>query len=112
MSGGDAVTEYAALLDWLMGERALAGRARLVRSASGERELGGVFDMLAVALGSGGAVVALAGSLTAWIKTRHQRVTVTVEGPAGRVVLTSDGPADVLPLLQEIMREPHEPQLG
>jgi len=109
VSGGDKVSEYAALLDWLTGERALTGRVRLVRAAPGEGQLGGVFDMLAVALGSGGALVALANSLTAWIKTRHQRISVTVEGPSGRVILTSDGPADVLPLLQEIVRAPHEP---
>jgi hypothetical protein len=107
--GGDEVSEYAALLDWLTGERALAGRARLVRAAPGEGQMGGAFDMLAVALGSGGALVALANSVTAWIKTRHQRISVTIEGPSGRVTLTSDGPADVLPLLQQIMREPHEP---
>lgn len=110
MSGGDEIAEYTALLDWLAGERALSGRARLVRAVPGESQLGGVFDMLAVALGSGGVLAVLANSLTAWIKTRHQRISVTVEGPSGRVIITSDGPGDVLPLLQEIMREPHEPE--
>jgi len=64
--------EYPALLNWLRGERALAGRLRLARTPSRDGELGGAFDMLTVALGSGGAAVALANCLTTWIKSRQR----------------------------------------
>jgi hypothetical protein len=110
VSGGDEVTEYVALLEWLTGERCLAGHARLIRVAPCEGQLGGVFDMLAVALGSGGALAVLADRLSVWIKSRQAHVSIIIEGLSGRVILTSDGPADILPLLQEIMREPHEPE--
>ena len=98
--------DVTALLSWLRGERALASRVSLIRTPPGDGELGGAVDMLTVALGSGGAAVALANSLTAWIKSRRRKVSLTIEGAGGRVTITSDGPADVMPLLREILGEP------
>ena len=57
ISGGDEVVELPALQKWLSGERSLAGRVRAVRRPPREGELGGAFDMLAVALESGSADV-------------------------------------------------------
>ena len=61
-----------------------------------------MFDVLAVALGSGGAVAALAGSLTAWLKTRRPEVTVTITTAKGSAsVGVRNATVDqVLPLLQ------------
>ena len=86
VSGGDAVTEYAALGEWLRGERELAGRVRVIHSPPEEGHLGGVLDMLSVALGSGGAVVAMTRSLVAWIQTRRPDVEITIGSPAGGAV--------------------------
>jgi len=103
------VTEYSALLNWLCGERALAGRVSLVRAPPGGGELGGAIDMVTVALGSGGVAVALANCLTTWIKSRQRKVSVTIEGAGGRLTITSDGrPADLMPLLCEILGERDE----
>lgn len=103
VSGGDGAEELADLWAWMRVERDLAGMVRPVRRPISEGELGGVIDVLAVALGSGGAVTALASSLTAWLKTRRHDVTVTIttaEGSASVGVrnATTD---QVLPLLQQ-----------
>jgi hypothetical protein len=111
ISRGDEVAEFAALWGWLQGERALAGAVRPVHRRPAETELGGAYDLLGVALGSGGAGVALARSLATWLQTRRPGVAITVTSPSGSVTVEAhqvkDG--DVLPLLQEILRARDEP---
>lgn len=106
ISQGDEITEFTSLWEWLSGERALTGAIRAVRGRPAETELGGAFDLLAVALGSGGAGVTLAKSLAIWLQTRRPDVTITVTSPSGSVTVKAhqvrDG--DVLPLLQEVLR--------
>ncbi|KND23825.1 effector-associated constant component EACC1 [Streptomyces acidiscabies] len=106
VSGGDEIAELAALWDWLRGERDLRGLVDAVRRPSAEGELGGAFDMLTVALGSGGAVAVLARSLTSWLSSRRPDVTLTVTGVTGRVQLDARHvkDTDVLPLIQEVLR--------
>jgi hypothetical protein len=102
------IAEYLALLNWLRGDRELASRVRLTCALPREGEMGAAFDMLTVALGSGGVAVALANCLTTWIRSRQRKVSVTVESAGGRLTITSDGPADLLPLLCEILGERDE----
>ncbi|MET8144591.1 hypothetical protein ABZU32_30160 [Sphaerisporangium sp. NPDC005288] len=110
VSGGDDAVEFTALQDWLGGQRALTGMVRLIQRPPREGELGGAFDMLAVALGSGGAGVALAKALTVWLQTRRADVTITVTSPSGSVKLDVQriNDAGVLPLLEEVLRERDE----
>jgi hypothetical protein len=105
ISGGDDIAEFAALREWLLGERALSGAIRPVRGKPAETELGGAYDLLAVALGSGGAGVALARSLTAWLRTRRPDISVTVTSSSGKVTLDARRVKndDVMPLLQEVL---------
>lgn len=104
-------TEFGALWDWLRNERALAGSLRAHRKAAVDGELGGAFDALSVALGSGGAVAVLANSLTAWLRTRKSDITVTVKTRTGSVkidarrVKSSD---EVIALLELAMRDEQE----
>jgi hypothetical protein len=80
--GGDPVAELASLAKWLRAERDLAGQVSQVPGPVGPSDLGGVLDTLSVALGSGGIGVALAQSLSAWLRTRRSdvKLTITVEG--------------------------------
>ncbi len=105
VSGGKNGEELTDLWEWIRGERVLAGSVRLLRRPSREDELGSAFDTLAVAVGSGGAITALAGSLTAWLKTRRADVAVSITTEAGTVSLhVSDAASDlVLPLLQHVL---------
>lgn len=106
ISRGGGVAEFAALWEWLRGERALMGAVHPVQRRPAETELGGAYDLLAVTLGSGGAGVALAKSLATWLRTRRSNVAITMTSSSGSVTLEAhqvkDG--DVMPLLQEILR--------
>ncbi|WP_308169806.1 effector-associated constant component EACC1 [Acrocarpospora catenulata] len=106
VSGDDEVAELADLQEWLRGERALIGRVRSVSRPPAENELGGALDVLVVALGTGGAGVALARSLTAWLQTRRVNVAITVTSPSGSVKVDAQRIKDeaVLPMLQEVLR--------
>jgi membrane-associated two-gene conflict system component 1 (EACC1) len=107
VSGGDEVEEFAELWRWLRGERALAGMVRAVPRRPGQGEMGGAFDMLAVALGSGGAGAMLAQSLTAWLRTRRPQVEVTVTSTTGSVTVSASNlrQEDALPLLEQVLRD-------
>jgi Effector Associated Constant Component 1 len=111
ISGGDEVAEFAALWAWLRGERALTGTVSAVQRAPAESELGGVFDVLAVSLGSGGAGVALARSLVTWLQTRRSDVRITVTSSAGKVEFEAHRvkDSDALLLLQEMLSGQDEP---
>ncbi|MEU9239388.1 hypothetical protein [Streptomyces shenzhenensis] len=75
------------LLDWLRLEDELRGRLRLESSGSGTGgEMGGLLDVLTIAMGSGGAGAVLARSLSTWLTHRHADVKVTVRRPDGRSV--------------------------
>jgi len=79
ISGGDEVEEIASLRDWLRDEPAVRGLVQPVSEPIGPAELsGGIVTLLTVALGSGGAGAALAGSLTTWLQTRRPTVKLTV----------------------------------
>jgi hypothetical protein len=101
----DEVGELAALLEWLRGERGLAGAVREVRVPPGPGELGGAVEALVVALGSGGAAGTLATSLFGWLRTRRPNLKVTVAKGKSSITIEvgqlRDG--DLLPLLQEIL---------
>ncbi len=80
---------------------------RSVQRPPGEGELGGAFDLLAVALGSGGAGAALVRSLTVWLQTRRPDVVITVTSPTGSVTLDANRikDASVLPLLEQVLEQ-------
>lgn len=103
--GGDAVTEYTMLGNWLGSERELAGRVKLVQRLPQEGEMGGVFEVLTVALGSGGAVVAMARSLVAWLQTRRSDIEITIassEGATVRLTVHRTKTEDLKSLVQEV----------
>ena len=103
--GGQA--DLAALNQWLASQRGLTGRVRLRQNTPGEQELGGAFELLTVALGSGGTMSVLAGALSAWLSSRRSPSTIRISLPGGGEV---EVPADVdeakLERLILMLREP------
>jgi Effector Associated Constant Component 1 len=73
------------LLDWLKHEDTLRGRVRTAQTPVRSGEMGGVLDVLMVALGSGGAGAASATSVSTWLsQPRRADVTLTVTAEDGR----------------------------
>jgi hypothetical protein len=107
ISGGDTVSEVTDLREWLRGERALTGTVRALPSPPREGELGGVADVLAVALGSGGAGAVLARSLMAWLQTRRSDISVTVKTKTGTVTVDAHnvGSGDAVNALVQVLRD-------
>jgi Effector Associated Constant Component 1 len=82
-----ALADLESLYDWLTQEHALMGGVKLEGPAPRENELGAVANVLAIAVGAGGAIPVLASALKAWILLpRRSDVCIRVEGPEGRVV--------------------------
>lgn len=75
-----------ALRDWLTAEDPLRGLVSPLRSPPKPGEMGGVVDVLNVALGSGGAGVVLIRSLCTWLIHRRTDIAVTITAPDGKSV--------------------------
>jgi hypothetical protein len=90
VSGSDSTDDLRALHAWLRHEDELRGRTALhtpfPAEGEGEGEMGAAAELLAVALGSGGACAVLAQSVCAWLGQRRPDVTVTVRAVDGREV--------------------------
>ncbi|MGH3426526.1 MAG: effector-associated constant component EACC1 [Pseudonocardiaceae bacterium] len=94
------------LLDWLRHEDALRGRVRTGHAPVRPGEMGGVLEVLEVALGSGGAGAVLAGSVSTWLsQPRRADVTLTVTAEDGRhIELDAHRVRDPAALLREVER--------
>lgn len=75
--------ELFALRDWLAAEDSLRGLVSPLRPRPKPGEMGGVVDVLTVALGSGGAGVVLVRALCTWLVQRRADVAVTITAPDG-----------------------------
>jgi hypothetical protein len=104
ISGGDEIAEYAALAKVLNGDRELAGRVRTVMSPPAEGQLGGVIDLLAVALGSGGAGVVLGQALTEFVRGRRSDIKITVKRGDTIVEVDAHRVRDAGALLEPVLR--------
>jgi Effector Associated Constant Component 1 len=104
VAAADETESVAALASWLGAERDLQGAVRLVRSDPRDGELGGTLDVLTVALGSGGAGVVLAQSLSAWLRSRRVKVTLTISADGRKLTFEGSSQADALPLITEFLR--------
>jgi len=96
--------ELADLSEWLGDEDELRGRVRAVRSPVGDTELGAVTELLAIALGAGGAGTVLASSLKTWLITRKTTAKITVKSAGRSVTLEIQTAGEVTPLLEQILK--------
>lgn len=94
------------LLDWLRHEDTLRGRVRAAHTPVRPGEMGGVLDVLVVALGSGGAGAALATSVSTWLsQPRRADVKLTITAEDGRhIELDARRVRDPVVLLREVER--------
>jgi Effector Associated Constant Component 1 len=84
--GGDQA-ELESLDNWLRGESELAGRITFAAARPREGQLGVLGAALVVAVGAGGTVSVLAGSLKAWLSLpRRSDVRIKIQGTGGRSV--------------------------
>jgi hypothetical protein len=75
--------ELRSLRDWLMQESPSPGAISTRQGRAEAGEMGGMTDAVTVALGSGGAIAVLAGSVSTWIQTRRQSVKMVLRRPGG-----------------------------
>ncbi|MEU3658770.1 hypothetical protein AB0E77_03260 [Streptomyces sp. NPDC032940] len=101
---GASDEEFASLLQWLRRERDLQGRVSSRRRAPKPEELGASFELISVAVGSGGIATAFVTSLGSWLSSRRteQSVTVTLEGKSVQVVRNGADVVDEAELLRLI----------
>lgn len=92
------------LLDWLRHEDTLRGRVRAAHAPVRPGEMGGVLDVLMVALGSGGVGAALATSISTWLsQPRRADVKLTITAENGRhLELDARRVRDPVVLLREV----------
>jgi hypothetical protein len=83
----DPGEELSSLQDWLAHEPELRAQVRPVRPPPVDGQLGAATEVLAVAVGTGGAMSVLAASLKSWLsQPRRADVRVTILAPDGRLI--------------------------
>jgi hypothetical protein len=105
--------ELYSLFEWLQRDDELRGRIKASSGESRPDEMGGVVEMLSVALSSGGAGAVLAGSLATWLQTRRARISVEViSGESGDIVrkveVDAGSPATTKRLLRGVLAASEE----
>ncbi|MFE4696354.1 hypothetical protein ACFRIC_04615 [Streptomyces sp. NPDC056738] len=94
----------------LAAEPELRGRVRPVPRAPEEGQMGSGVELLAIAIGSSGAVSALVRSLPALLKARRAAATAELTLPDGRSVkVTADSADDARTLLDAALRDHRQP---
>jgi hypothetical protein len=79
----DLGVELASLREWLSSEPEFRGRVQRDTPPAQPTDMGGLSDVLVVAVGSGGAMTVLLQSLGTWLKARRPEVSVEVTSPDG-----------------------------
>lgn len=107
---GESDRDFASLLQWLRRERDLQGRVRTQRLASQPEELGASFELISIAIGSGGIATAFVTSLGSWLTSRRteQSVTVTLDGKSVQITRNGAGIVDEAELLRMIKQTLNE----
>ncbi|WP_371776658.1 hypothetical protein [Streptomyces sp. NBC_01438] len=89
LTGETARPELTALADWLSREDELRGRSAIERPEAHPGHMGGMSEVVIVALGAQGAGTVLAASLSVWIRHRRPSADIEVTGPDGQNVKIS-----------------------
>jgi hypothetical protein len=108
VDSADADRDGRALWDWLNSEDELRGRVSQRTRPIAEGEMGGALDVLAVAVGSSGALTALVRSLATWLTHRGQDAKVKLTMTERKVEIEFDvararDPESLLRAVRELM---------
>jgi hypothetical protein len=103
--GGEA--DLDALAEWLSAETDLRGHVSRAPAGVRPGQMGGLSDVLLVALGSGGAITALISAIPIWLKHRRTDLKVVVSDSAeGRqVTIDATNVHDAEALIREILHD-------
>lgn len=97
--------DLTSLRAWLTDEDALRGRVAVERQAPPAGHMGTITDVLLVAVGTGGAMTALARAVPLWLRS-HAEVVVELREPGGRTVkVSAKGAVDAPALLQSALEQ-------
>ncbi|MFE9580128.1 hypothetical protein ACFYO1_27340 [Nocardia sp. NPDC006044] len=102
--------DLVSLAGWLRDERELTAPVRLCASPIGDGRLGGAFELISIAVGSGGLCTVLASSLSTWLQHRPRTIVkigrgdLSIEVDSGHVKDLSE----LIGKLAEIVDEPQQ----
>ena len=102
--GGDEA-ELSSLFDWLRLEDGLRGRLTFVPAPIGPDEMGATWDVLSVALASGGTLSVLAGSLAVWFQQPRRpsiKIEISVSQDDTRIVVDATNVKNVEQILRQV----------
>ncbi|MCX4469433.1 hypothetical protein C5N14_12725 [Micromonospora sp. MW-13] len=118
--GGDEA-DLSSLFDWLRLEDGLRGRLTFVPVPAGPDEMGAAWDVLSVALASGGTLSVLAGSLAVWFQQPRRpniKIEISVSQDDTRIVVDATNVKNVEQILRQVSSlssapaEPRGPSLA
>jgi membrane-associated two-gene conflict system component 1 (EACC1) len=102
VDGRDPLQELGALERWLRADPGLRGLVRRERATPGPDDMGALGDVLVATLGGGGAITALAASLSTWLVARRGQVSIKVSSGDRQVEIDIKSP-DAEALLRTIL---------
>lgn len=85
IEGPRETDDLRSLVAFLAAEPELRGRVELADLPPRPGHLGVVADAIVVAVGSGGALTVLAGTVAAWVQTRGAKIRIRIESATGGV---------------------------
>ncbi|WP_157535397.1 effector-associated constant component EACC1 [Nocardia inohanensis] len=97
--------DLVALSQWLRRERGLSSAVNLVRAKQSDDALGGAWELLTAAVGSGGTFAVLAASLDAWLRTRRRPTTIRLTRGDNSIEIDGKNVGDLKKLF-EMLGEP------
>jgi hypothetical protein len=105
VGAADQEAELRSLYDWLKAEQDLApGTVKTASPPVQDGHMGTALDVVTIALGSGGAVTVLAGSLGVWLRNRGSDVKFEITGPKDKVVVDAKRVRDPAALIESITK--------
>ncbi|MGW1588327.1 effector-associated constant component EACC1 [Streptomyces sp. NPDC002386] len=109
LSSPTMIDDHLSLFQWLRTERQLEGLVKQERQDLQEGQLGGGFELISVAIGSGGIATVLAGSLGTWLQNRS-KVTIKVTHADRTIEVSATNIQNAQELIQQLLAEGNAPR--